>query len=69
MDIRAYHTPTKQWRFAVAADNNTAVRLDPHAGETLDEFDVYEVTITVKVGRTESFIVGRRLNHLPRRLS
>lgn len=71
MNIRAYHVPTRQWRFAVMGSNNEYVRLDPHEGESLDEFSVYEVNIVGTDVKTphqqiERFTIKRSLNHLPR---
>lgn len=69
--IRAYHVPTKQWRFAVMGSTPDYVRLDPHRGEHLHEFNVYEVAIISKdpATNTEQFTIKRSLNHLERVLS
>lgn len=40
--IRAYHKPTNTWRFACLGQDGTYCRVDPHAGEKLEEFDCYE---------------------------
>ncbi len=74
MQVRAYHMPTRQWRWAVMGQDNKYVRLDPHEGEHLSDFNVYEVTIVgvddkTPHQRTEQFSIKRSLNHLPRVLS
>lgn len=69
MDIRAYHAPTKSWRWACMGNDNAYVRLDPHANEHLHDFSVYEVTIVEQTADNERFTIKRSLNHLPRVLS
>ena len=48
MTIRAFHRPTKTWRFAILGDCGTYARVDPGMGEFLNQFDIYEVKTTSK---------------------
>lgn len=48
MDIRAFHKPTKTWRWAALGSDGTYARIDPGEGESLDDFDVYEVRMEGK---------------------
>jgi len=64
---RAYHRRKKVWRWAIMGGDGTYVRLDPHKGEHLHDFDVWEVKVIKKYpdGR-ESFEKIANLDHLPR---
>lgn len=66
MDIRAFHKPTKTWRWAVMGRDGSYARVDPQAGERLEDFRVHEVIDLQRDGQGyESFRPATRALRIP----